>query len=93
MIHLEEADRDESAPVTYFPGQPADHLAAYPLPHLIDAFVRYGYRIGGSHLERCRIMLRAGLVPDSIGKPGSPPIGVRIDYELARGILKKLERA
>ena len=92
MIELEEADRDEAAPFRYFSGQPADHLAAYPLPHLIDAFMTYGYPIGGSFLERCKIMLRAGLVPDSIGKPGSPTIRVRIDPELANRILARLER-
>ena len=91
MINLEEAERDDAAPFRYFSGQPADHLAVYPLPHLIDAFMAYGYPIGGSFLERCKIMLRAGLVPDSIGKSGSPTIRVRIDYELARQILAKLE--
>lgn len=89
-IDLEEADRDDAAPFRYFSGQPAYHLASYPLPHLIDAFVRYGYPIGGTYLERCKIMLRAGLVPDSIGKPGSPTIRVRIDHELARQVLDRL---
>lgn len=91
-IDLEEADRDESAPFRYFSGQPDDHLAVYPLPHLIDAYLTYGYPIGGTFLERCKIMLRAGLVPDSIGKPGSPTIRVRLDYDLARQVLDRLER-
>jgi hypothetical protein len=86
-IILEQADRDDK--VRYFPGQPDDHLAVYPLPHLIDAFMRYGYQIEDRYLERCRIMLRAGLVPDSIGKPGSPTIGIRIDHALSREILGK----
>lgn len=30
---------------------------------------------------------------DSIGKPGSPTIGVRIDYDLAREVLEKLNDA
>lgn len=89
-IELEEADRDEVSPFRYFFGQSAYHLASYPLPHLIDAFVRYGYPVGGSYLERCKIMLRAGLVPDSIGKPGSPTIRVRIDHALAQQILARL---
>ena len=89
-IELIVADRDEREPVRYFPGQPNDHLAVYPLPHLIDAFARYGQEIEDRYLERCRIMLRAGLVPDSIGKPGSPVVGIRTDHELAGWLLARL---
>lgn len=89
-ITLEEADRDEGQPFRYFAGQPLDHLAVYPLPHVVDAFVRYGTPIESRYLERCKIMLRAGLVPDSIGKPGSPTIRVKVDYDIASKILAKL---
>lgn len=89
-IALEEADRDEGQPFRYFAGQPSDHLAIYPLPHLIDAFATYGYPIEAKYLERCKIMLRAGLVPDSIGKPGSPTIRVKLDYDVASTVLAKL---
>jgi hypothetical protein len=85
-----EADRDDNAPFRYFAGQSSDHLASYPLPHLIDAFARYGYPIPDKYLERCKIMLRAGLVPDSIGKSGSPTIGIELNYDAARDLLARL---
>lgn len=92
-VELVEAERDENRPFQYFPGQPADHLAVYPLPHLIHAFVTYGYPVENKYLERCKIMLRAGLVPDSLGKTGSPTVGVKLDYDLAFEILRELEQS
>lgn len=90
-ITIIEADRDESAPFRYS-GCHDDALTPFPIPHYLDALATYGQPIPKKYRKAARRMLQADLVPDSIGRPGSPPIGIKRDPELAKKILLMMKK-
>ncbi len=60
----------------------AFRATAWPRPQLLDAAFGTGANpelIPDDQVPGCLEMLEAGWVPDSIGKPGLPDVGVRKD--------------
>lgn len=82
-IELIEAERDEDAPFRYGGHLHDPVLTAYPIPHELDSMAYVGTPVPPKHRAAARRMLEADLVPDSIGRPGSPAIGIAHNPPLA----------
>jgi hypothetical protein len=95
-------DRADAYWRSYTYGVPGAVEAVYPRAHLVDAAFRDSEecdlrQVPSDHWMGCLGMLAAGWVPDSLGKPGSPAIGLAKDPDkadrLRRAMLKAISES